>query len=166
VSVVKIGVAGAAGEDDDAVVLQMVDGLPADIGLADLRDVDRTHHAGAEAFFLESALEGQGVDDGAKHPHVIAGRALDPDLFAQPATVNVAGSDDDPHMDAHAFDFFDDGRHRFEFFGVEDRFVAPVGEGFAGEFEDNGLIDGFHTASYYTKKRARWVRVFFLSWLG
>jgi hypothetical protein len=70
--------------------------------------------------------------------------------------IDVAGSDDDRDLHAHLTDAGDGVSHRLQFLGVEDAFVFPVGEGFAGEFQHDCFIDAFHTASYYTKNAQGW----------
>ena len=76
VSVVKNGLPGAGGEDDDAALLEMAHRPPADVRLGDLLHVDRREHARVGAVPLERLLHGERVQHGREHPHVVAGRAV------------------------------------------------------------------------------------------
>ena len=67
----KEGIGGAGGEDDDAAFFEMAHGAAADIGLTDLRHLDGRHDAGLDALFFERVLQGQGVDDGGEHAHMV-----------------------------------------------------------------------------------------------
>ena len=77
----EIGVAGAAGKDDDAIFFQMTDGPPADISFGQLAHFDGGLDSGDDADPLKSILERESIHNGGQHAHVVgrgpfhAGRA-------------------------------------------------------------------------------------------
>jgi hypothetical protein len=101
-------------------------------------------------------LKSQGVNDRAQHAHVIACGLLDADFLGEAAPPNVARAHHDADMDAQGSGFDDRVRDRLKLLLIEDRFVTAVGEGFARQFEDDGLIFCFHSSSYYTKNAQGW----------
>ena len=82
VSVEKYGIARAGDEDDDAALLQVAHGAAQDERLGDLVHRDGGLHAGADAHFFEAVHDGEAVDDGGEHAHVVAGGAVDAALGA------------------------------------------------------------------------------------
>ena len=94
------GVAGAAAKDDDAALLQMPDGLGADVGLGDLVHGDGRLYPDLHAALLEAVSHGQGVDDGREHAHMVRARALHLAAAVFDAAPEVAAADHD--ADLHA----------------------------------------------------------------
>ena len=80
----EVRVPGAGGEDDDAALLEMAHGAPADVRLRDFLHVDRREHARVRAVPLERLLDGERVQHRREHAHVVAGRAVDPLLPPPP----------------------------------------------------------------------------------
>ena len=105
-------VAGAGGEDDDAVLLEVADRAAADVGLGDLGDGDRRLHARVHALVLERVLQRQRVEHGREHAHVVGGRALHARRGALQAAVDVARADHDRDLDAAIVDLADLARDR------------------------------------------------------
>ena len=71
------GAAGSGGKDDHAAALEMREGPPADERFGDFLHADRGQEPGGAAFVLERILQGQAVDHGCGHAHVVGGRFLD-----------------------------------------------------------------------------------------
>ena len=94
----EVGVAGAGGEDDEAPLLEVTDGAAADVGLGDLADLERRHHARRDAALLERVLQRERVDDGGEHAHVVALRAVHAGARALEAAEDVAAADDDADL--------------------------------------------------------------------
>src|SRR5207245_8879062 len=91
----EIRVAGAAGEDSDTLFLKMADGATADERLSDLVHLNRGLHAGVDALLFECILEGEGIDDGGKHAHMIGGDAIHiAGLFSDAAKESAASEPD------------------------------------------------------------------------
>src|ERR1017187_1794609 len=67
----KIGIAGAAGEDHDAVFFQTANGAATDKGLSHLVHLDRGHKTGEDVLLLQGVLQGKSIDDSSQHAHVI-----------------------------------------------------------------------------------------------
>ena len=97
-------IAGAGGEDHHAAFFQMSDRAPADVGLGHRAHLDRRQHARLTAGLLERVLEGQRVDDGGQHTHVVSGGSLHAARAGGHAAENVAAPDDDRQLDAQRGD--------------------------------------------------------------
>src|SRR5581483_5336952 len=132
----KIRVAGAATEDDDPALFEMADGAAADENFGDLSHGDGALDAGGDADFFEGILEGEGVDDGGKHAHVIAGGAFDAAFAAGLAAEDVAAADDHDDFDAHFADFGDLLGHVVDGLGT-DAVAVLAAQGFTAEFEED-----------------------------
>jgi hypothetical protein len=85
------GVAGAGCEDHDAAFLEVADGAAADVVLADLVDLQCTHHPAVGALLLDGVLQGERIHDGGQHAHVVGRGAVDAAL-GQPRAAKAAGS--------------------------------------------------------------------------
>ncbi len=135
----EVGVAGAGGEDDDAAFFQVADGAAADVGLGDLVDLDGGHDAAEEAEFLDGVLQGDGVDDGGEHAHVVGGDAVHVDGLLGDAAEEVATADDDADLAAEGVDGGDLGGDFVDEDGV-DAEAGARGEGFSGELEEDSFV--------------------------
>jgi hypothetical protein len=62
----------------------------------------RGHHPGGLLELLERVLQGEGVDDGGQHAHVVGLGAVHAGAGAGHAPPDVAATDDDGDVDAHA----------------------------------------------------------------
>jgi hypothetical protein len=80
----EVGVAGAGGEDDDAPLLEVPHGAAPDEGLGDLGHLDAAHDPGLAPELLEGVLQGEGVDGGGQHAHVVGAGAVH--ALGEPAT--------------------------------------------------------------------------------
>ncbi len=106
-SVVKYGLPGAAGEHDDAPLLDVPDGAPADEGLRDGPHLDGGQDARRDPLGLEGVLEREGIDDGGEHAHVVGLRPVHAGGAGGDATEDVAPADDDGQFDAQRADLAD-----------------------------------------------------------
>src|SRR3984893_16298793 len=66
-------IACACREDDDASLLQVAHSATRDERLGDLLHGDCTLHAAFHVEVFDGVAQGERVDDGGQHPHVIAG---------------------------------------------------------------------------------------------
>ena len=76
VSVVTNGLPVPAARMTMPPLFQMPAGAAADVGLGDAVHVDGGHHARFAAERFQGVLQGQGVDDGGQHAHVVGGGFL------------------------------------------------------------------------------------------
>src|SRR5262245_23649507 len=97
-------VARAGREDHHAALLEMPGRAAADIGLGHLLHLDRRQHPGGYADLLERVLEGQRVDDGGEHAHVVAGGAVHTARAARETPEDVAAADDERELAARRVD--------------------------------------------------------------
>jgi len=72
----KNRIAGAAGKNDDAAFFEVADCAATDERLGYLVHLDGGLHSSVHILFFERVLEGQGIDDGGQHSHVIGGNAV------------------------------------------------------------------------------------------
>ena len=94
------GVAGAGGEDDDAILLEVAHGAAANVGLGDLVHLDCGHDATEEAEFFDGVLKGDGVNDGREHAHVVGGDTVHVDGLLGDAAEEVTATNDDADLAA------------------------------------------------------------------
>ena len=133
------GIAGAGGEDDDAALFEVAHGAPADVGLGDLADLDRRHHARRHALALERVLQGEGIDHRRQHAHVVASGAVGARGRSADAAKDVAAADHQRELEAEPADVADLGGDR-----LQDGDVDPVRhfahQGFAAQLEQDTLV--------------------------
>ena len=101
-SVLKYGIAGAGGADDDAPLLQVADGAAPDVGLAHGADLDGAHDPRVDALVLQGVLEREGVLHGGHHADVVAGGAVHAAGGGGHPAKDVAAADDDGDVDVEA----------------------------------------------------------------
>src|SRR6478736_3429362 len=135
----EIRVAGAGDEDDDAALLKVAHGAAHDERLGDLVHRDGGLDAGLDAHFLEAVHDGEAVDDGREHAHVVAGGAVDAAFGALQAAEDVAAADHDAHLHAEVVDFLHLFAHPLERGGV-DRLGALPEKHFPAQFEDDTFV--------------------------
>ena len=143
VSVVTNGLPVPRGQDDHAALCQVREGPAADERLGDLVHADRGHEPGLAAHALQRVLQGQAVDDGGRHAHVVGRRLLD-DVGA-PAQLgtaeDVAAADHDRELDAarrHARRLAGDPADLLD----ADAPLAGPAEALARELEQDAAEDG------------------------
>ena len=115
----EVRVAGAAGEDHDAALLEVPDRAAADVRLGHLADVERREHARVGAVPLERLLHRERVEDRREHAHVVAGRPVHAGGRRLHAAVDVPAADHERelepgrvHLDELARERVDRGRRR------------------------------------------------------
>src|SRR5712692_4620816 len=108
----EVWVAGAGGEDHDSSLLQVPDGAAPDVWLGDLGHLDRRHGARRDASPLQGILQGERVDDGGEHAHVVTGGAVESAFARGQATKDVAAPDDERDLHAHLVHALDLARDR------------------------------------------------------
>ena len=125
----KERVAGAGGEDHGAffspgaaTALRLMNGSA-------MRSISMGRlQAGFKAFFFQCTLEGQSVDDGGQHPHVVALNPIHALGSSLHAPEDVAPADDQAYLDAFLGDALDVLGILREALGVLCRnFVRPSG---------------------------------------
>ena len=130
----EVGAARAGREDADVAGLHGLDGAPLGVELADGLHADGGQDAGLDADCAEGRAEGEGVDDGGAHAHLVAFDAVEAFLRTAEAAEDVAAADDDADLDAHVGHFLDLAGVVGETFGV-DAEVLAAHEAFATEFQ-------------------------------
>ena len=126
-------IAGAAGDDDDGTLFEFGHGVIAHIVMGERLHRNGGEYLGGNAFSLDETGQGQGVDHGGEHSHLVAVHAVEAFLCTLNAAENVAAAVDDADLEAGAGgirDFFGKGP---EAFGVESD-AALVPEAFAAKF--------------------------------
>src|SRR6185503_2751132 len=134
-------VARAAAEDDHASFFQVAHRAAANKWLGDLRHRDGALHASGDAEFFEGILEGQRVDYGGQHAHVIARGPLDAARAAGEAAVNVPAANDNDHLHAQFPDLLNLQGHVAHGSGT-DPDAALAAQGFAAELEEDSMVLG------------------------
>ncbi len=83
----------------------MAHGATSDVGLGDLMHLDGAHHAAVKAGLFDRVLEGDSVDHGGQHAHVIGGNAIHADGLLGNTAEEVPAPDDDADLTADTGDF-------------------------------------------------------------
>ena len=97
----EVGIAGATGENHHPLLLHVPERPSANVGLRHLFHVDGGHHTGGDSFALEEVLDGQGVDDGGEHAHVVRLCAVHALLTRQSSPDDVASPDHETQAHSH-----------------------------------------------------------------
>ncbi len=100
------GVARPGGHDDYFACLHALDGLPLAVEFAYGLHADGGQHAGLDAGGRECRTQGEAVDDGGQHAHLVALDAVEAFAGAAQSAEDVASADDDAYLYAHVADFF------------------------------------------------------------
>ena len=120
----------------------MAQRAPANEWLRHLAHLDRGHNARGRALAFDRIREGERVDHGRQHPHVVSGRPIDTPGAGREATEDVPAADDHSGFDAKRLDL----RNLLGDLISGDR-VDPerlfTHQGFAGELEEDAAIGGF-----------------------
>src|SRR5215469_10622811 len=85
-------------EDNDPALLQVPDRTPRYVRLGYLTHRDRGLNARLDAQLLEHVLQGQAVDNGAEHPHVVRPGPVDTPMRERGTAEHVAATDHDRHL--------------------------------------------------------------------
>ena len=108
----------------------MSDGAAANVGLGDLVHLDGGHDAAVHATLFERILEGEGVDDGAQHAHVVGGDAIHVARLLRDTAEEVATAHDDGNLDTRLADLGDLCADLVNSVDIDTE-AASGGEGFA-----------------------------------
>jgi hypothetical protein len=134
------GAANAGGVNDNTVFVEMVEGTAAEIGFGNGPHFDSGHHAGGNIALFEGVLEGEAVDDGGEHAHIVGDGLVNLVALGELAAEDIATANDNGELDAVVVDDFDEilsdlvvGRER-------DAVIFSVPEEFAAEFEEDAVI--------------------------
>src|SRR5690606_31024785 len=132
-------VAGAGGEDRDAALLQVADRAAADVVLAHVVDLDRTHHPDLGAELFQRVLHRQRVDHRGQHAHLVAGDAVHAAGRQARAAGDVAAADHDAHLGAGLLRLDDLARQAADHLGVGAVVLVPH-RGLAGQLEQDAAV--------------------------
>src|SRR5262249_7732532 len=125
----------------DASLFEMANGAAADERFGDLVHFDRGLHAGVDTLFLKRVLQGQGVDDGGQHAHVVGGNAVHlAGLFGH-AAEKVPAADDDGDLHAQRMNVGYFAGNFMNAWGIDAK-AAIRGESLTRKFEKDALEDG------------------------
>ena len=97
-SVEKKGFPGAAAEDDHPALLQVPDGSGADIGLRHRPHLDGGLDPDVHSLLLQHVRQGQGVDAGGQHPHVVGPDPFHPVAAVLQPAPEVSAAYHDAHL--------------------------------------------------------------------
>jgi len=101
-------VACASGEDDHTTFFQMAEGSASDKGFGHIIHFDRGHDAGFDPSMFEGVLQGEGVNYGGEHAHVVGGIAVHATFAAGRGTPpDVAATNDDGQLEGGREDIAD-----------------------------------------------------------
>ena len=135
----EIGGRDACREDDDAALLEVPDRPAPDIRLRYLAHVERRRDASVGAVPLERLLDGERVEDGRQHPHVVAGRAVESAPAGGHAPEDVAAADHDPDVHTELVDGADLGRDRADDIEV-DPILALAEQRLPAQLEEDSAV--------------------------
>src|ERR1700722_11854707 len=127
----------------------MTHGAAANVGLGYLVHLDRRHDAAMQAALLDGVLQGDGVDNGGEHAHVVCGDAVHVDGLLGYSAKEVAASDDDANLAAESVN----GCNLLGYFvdkDCVDAKTAACGQCFARELEEDSFV---HVRTKYRMMR-------------
>lgn len=103
----KIGAAESAGDDDYAIMVQMVAAFVLDVGFGKFGDVEGDHKAGVGgAVPMEGFAQADAVDDGGEHTHGVGFGVVNL-LVGLAAPEDIAAADDHGELDIGVCNYFD-----------------------------------------------------------
>ena len=135
----EVRVSRAGGEDHDPSFLEVPDGAAPDVGLRNLRHLDRRHRPRGDAGPLEGVLQREGVDDGRQHAHVVARRPVEATLGRRKSAEDVASADHQRDLHAHlvhALDLRGDGLDDLEV----DAVIPLAAKRFTAQLEQDAVV--------------------------
>src|SRR5690606_35834971 len=142
----------------DAALLEMPHSPPANIVLANLVDLDRRHHPGKHALALQGVLDGERIDHGCEHSHLVSGDSIDAGRRQPHAAKDIAAADYDRDLDTGITQVAD-----FVAYAVDHRGIDPVvvvaHERFAAEFDQDSAETQRSRGIWHLDRRpVRWTR--------
>ena len=95
-------VAGTSSEDDNAFFFKVMYGFATDKGFANTVNGDGRHHATGLAKLFHGFLEGNSVEHGRQHAHVVGSGAGDVAVLGKCCTTNeITATHDNRELDTH-----------------------------------------------------------------
>ena len=106
--------------------------------LGDLIHLDGGLYPGMNALLLQRVLQGQGVDDGGQHTHVVGGDTVHLTGLLGHAAKEIPAANNNGDLDAQGLDV---GKFSSNFVDAEriDAEALVCGQGLAGEFQQNAF---------------------------
>jgi len=101
----EVGIAGAGDENNHPLLFKVPHGATKDEGLGNLIHGDGGLDAGSHIHFFEAIHDGETVDDGGEHAHVISRGAIYTASLALETAEDVAPANDDADFNAHFVNF-------------------------------------------------------------
>jgi hypothetical protein len=136
----EVRVARAGGKDHHAPFFEVADGAAPDERLGDGAHLDGRDDTREHPGLLEPVLQGQAVDHGGEHAHVVGRGAVHPAGAGRQTPEDVAAADDDGGLHAELLDFFDVLGNPADHRGVN-AVLLIAHEGFARKLEEDSLVD-------------------------
>src|SRR6266566_3714764 len=103
----EVRISSSGSQDDHAAFLEVPHSTAPDVGLRDLRHLDRGHRARRYPGPLERILQRKRVDDRGQHAHVVTGGAVEAALACSEAAKDVAATNHERGLNAHLVHPFD-----------------------------------------------------------
>lgn len=105
----EVGVAGASGEDDDVAGGEVFVGAVPGVGFGHFGAFEGCEDFGGAFDIFQGLLEGDAVDEGGEHAHLVGGGAGDLHGGVVDAAEDVAASDDKADFETGVVEVFDGG---------------------------------------------------------
>ncbi len=135
--------AAAAGEQHDAPLLKVADGVAGGVGFGKARHRNGAHVARVQAELRERILHGGAVDGGAEHPHVVGVDGVHAGGRAFAPAPDVARTDDDGHLNPFVVQALERRRDAVNLCKVKENSVFA--QRFAGKFNQYALVHAIHS---------------------
>jgi hypothetical protein len=105
------------------------------------RHLDRGQDPRGHSDLLDRVLQGESVDHGGEHAHVVAGGTVHAPGAGRDAPEDIPPADHDRQLDAESHHLADLGGNPSEDIGIDAKAV-PAREHLAGELEEDAAIGG------------------------
>ena len=137
----EIGAAGAAGEEDDLALLQMLDRALAGIGLGKGAHLRRGLDADGNVLLLHHVGDGEAVHDRGEHAHMVGAGALHVAAAVLGAAPEVAAADDHADLHAELAAFLNRVAHAGDHIEIQTGLLL-AGQSLTADLEQNAVIFG------------------------
>jgi hypothetical protein len=114
------------------------------------------HQTREASGFFQRVRQRQTIDHRGEHPHVVARRAIDRQLFLTRASKNIPAAYDDRYLHAQLADRFHFARHALNCFGMNSGIERPL-QRLSGEFQYDAFVDG----TALLRRRSAFLVIFF-----
>ena len=136
----KKRVACAGDENHDTAEFEVASGPADDERLGEVLHFDRGLHADFDAEFFEGGHEGEAIDDGREHAHVVGGGAVHALVAGGEAAPDIPAADDEGEFHAELGGIGDLGSNFLDDFRADALVAAWLAEHLAAEFQDNSFV--------------------------